>query len=125
MLTGLATALAVFGRVLIGVAFVVSAIRDFNSYQAHAAFMESRRVPYARLALTAGLLLEGVCGALLVVGLWTAPAAIGLIVFMAIVVYVYHNPFDYEPGERNEHLNTITTSAMVVGGLVLLLATVI
>ena len=67
--------------------------------------MAARGVPQAKAALLAGSVLQVVCGAMLMVGLWTTIAALALIAFLVVATWIFHNFRDHEGPERATRIN--------------------
>ncbi|HTJ57106.1 MAG TPA: DoxX family protein [Devosiaceae bacterium] len=112
------------GRVLIGGVFVWGGIDHFWHFRPPLMIMKARGVPYAAAVLVIGSLWELVLGALVLAGLWIVPASLGLVVFTVIATIIMHNFWDHSGKERVEHTHVVLGNTMVVGGLLVLAASV-
>jgi putative oxidoreductase len=114
--------LVVVGRALLGGYFLQAALRNSLRFAQHTQTLTVRGVPQPQLALSAGLVLQAVGGALVVVGIWPALGAAGLIVFTIAAAALYHNFWDYQGEDRTTHLNACLSNAGFVGALLLVIA---
>ena len=85
--------------------------------------MAARGVRQARAALLAGSVLQVVCGAMLVIGIWTALAAVALIVFLVVATWMFHNFWDRQGPERAAGINGVVSNVALLGGFLLIIAT--
>lgn len=114
--------LAIIGRAVFGAFFLIAGIRNLL------AFGERRqretnygwKLPTPLMAL--GFALQVVGGLMLILGLWTMPAAIALIVFLALATPLYHNPFLFSGKERDPHLYLTLVNITLAAGLLLVIA---
>ena len=123
MATDFTSTLILLARLLIGGAFVFAGLRNLTNVPVLTGLMAARGVPQARAALLAGIALQVVCGALVVVGLWTAIAAIGLIVFLVVATWMFDNFWDHEGLERGTRINGFVANVALLGGFLLVIAT--
>ena len=117
-----AATLALIGRVVFGGFFLIAGIRNFLR------FGERRQMPtnygWALPApiLAAGFAIQLACGLALVLGIWIAPAAIALIVFLFAATPLYHNLFMFQGKERDLHLYLTLVNITLAAGLFLVIA---
>lgn len=81
----------IIARLLLGGAFVFAGLRNIQNRKLVASLMAARGVPQAALALWLGIVLQVAAGALVIAGLWTAPAAAALILFLIVATPMFHN----------------------------------
>jgi putative oxidoreductase len=110
------------GRICIGGIFILAGIQHFQHFGPPLAIMKGRGVPCAAPLLVIGSVWEIVLGALIVIGLWTVPAALGLILFLFPATFIFHNFWAYDGIARVHHMHVVMTNVMVAGGLLVLVA---
>ena len=109
-------------RLLIGGAFILAGLRNLTNVPVLTGIMAARGVPQARAVLFAGIALQVVCGALLVVGLWTAIAAAFLIAFVVAGSWIFHNFWDHLGLECGNPINGVVGNVALIGGFLLVIA---
>jgi putative oxidoreductase len=109
----------VVGRVLLGGLFVVGGIRHFFVIAPLSSALAARGVPAARVALIAASIFQIVAGLLVMIGVYVAPAAIGLIPFTIVASYLMLNFWDLDGPAREGALNGFQTNIAVIGGLLM------
>lgn len=82
--------LALIGRVLMALIFVLSAFSKIGDYSGTLAYMESRGVPFAPFCLFGAALLELVGGLSLITGYRARYGALMLALFLVPVTYIFH-----------------------------------
>ena len=118
---GLADALLLIARVLMGYIFVVSGWGKLMGFAGFVASMEQRGVPYA-LAVV-GPVVEFLGGLALVFGVATPYAVLALIAFMFVATGISHRFWEYaEPARRAQLINFEKNIAMTGGLLALFVA---
>jgi putative oxidoreductase len=117
--SGLAPALVVIGRVLLGCLFVAGGIRHLTIFAAIGKDMARRRVPFPRFALAAGTAFQITAGTLLILGMFVVPAALGLIVFTIAATVMMLNFWNMEGETRAWAVNNWLSNIGIVGGLLL------
>ncbi len=80
------------GRILVAALFVWSGVSKLQHPAHFAAPIASVHIPYATAAAVAAGLLEVLGGALLVLGLRARTAAFALLVYVAVVTWLFHWP---------------------------------
>lgn len=73
----------------------------------------------ARLSLIAASAFQTIAGLLLMLGLWVAQAAIGLIVFTVIASYLMLNFWDLEEPARDGAKKAVQANLAIIGGLLI------
>ena len=113
----LSLALLILGRVLMGGYFLWAGLHHFTILDPVSKAMAARGVPQARLVLIAASSFQIVCGAALMLGLYVALVAIGLILFTIAASIMLVNFWDMEGAAREGALGTFKSNAALVGGL--------
>jgi putative oxidoreductase len=111
--------LTLVGRVLLGGLYVVGGIHHFFALPGITAALAARGVPMARAALIGASLFQAVAGLLFVLGIWVAPAAIGLVVFTVIASSLLLNFWDMEGPPRDAARLSWQTNLAIIGGLLI------
>lgn len=109
-------------RLLLGGAFVFAGLRNIQNQAFLTQLMAARGVPQARLALWAGIVVQIAAGALVIAGIWTAPAAACLIVFLIVATPMFHNFWDHQGPERAARINGFVGNVALTGGFLALMA---
>lgn len=112
----------VLGRLLLGGAFVFAGLRNLGSMPFLTDALRARGVPLASLVLMTGIAIQCVAGLLLILGLYSAFAALALIAFLIVATLIFHNFWDYQGEERVAHLNGVITNTALAGSFLLALA---
>ena len=121
MPTDLPSFILLLGRLLIGGVYLYAAIGNVRAFNDALAFMTRRGVPQAREVLIAGTAVHLVSSILVILGIWTAIGALGLVVFTVLATWMYHNFWDYSGQDRTAKLRSFTNNVIAVGGLLVLL----
>lgn len=122
MPTDLPSMILLLGRLLIGGAYLNAVVGNIRSFDKIAGFMAGRGVPQPRLVLTAGTIVHSVSSLLVILGLWIAWGAAGLIVFTVLATLMFHNFWAFEGTDRFNKRNAFSANVTIVGGLLVLLA---
>ena len=101
------------GRILISVIFIMAGWGKIGGYAGTAAYMESMGVPGALLPLVIATELGG--GILVVLGLWTRLAALGLAGFSVLAGLLFH----FKPDDQMQMMILMKNVAMGGGFLVI------
>ncbi|TIT74231.1 MAG: DoxX family protein [Mesorhizobium sp.] len=109
-------------RLLLGGAFVFAGLRNIQHRKLVASLMAARGVPQAGLALCLGIALQVVAGALVIAGMWTAPAAAALILFLVVATPMFHNFWDHQGPDRASRINGFVGNVALAGGFLALIA---
>jgi putative oxidoreductase len=111
--------LKMIGRVLLGGLFVVGGIHHFFMLPALTSALVTRGVPMARVALIAASAFQVLAGLLFMIGVWVAPAAIGLVVFTLIASVLMLNFWDMEGPARDAARTGWQANLAIIGGLLI------
>ena len=103
------------GRILIATIFLLSGLTKISAYSATVAYMQSQGVPAALLPLVIATEIGG--GLLIVLGLWTRAAAIGLAGFTVLAALLFHAA----AGDPTQQIMFLKNVA-IAGGFLFLLA---
>lgn len=109
-------------RLLLGGAFVFAGLRNIQNAGFLTQLMTTRGVPQARLMLWLGIVLQIVAGGLVIVGIWTALAAVCLILFLLVATPMFHNFWDHQGQERAARINGFVGNVALIGGFLALMA---
>jgi putative oxidoreductase len=107
------------GRLLLGGLFVFGGVHHLFTMPAILEAMTARGVPAPRLVLLAGSAFQFVAGLLLVLGIWVAPAALGLVVFTIAASVMLLNFWDLEGPAREAARNVWQSNLAIIGGLLI------
>lgn len=110
------------GRICIGGIFLLAGVQHFQHFTPPLMIMKGRGVPYAAPLLVIGSLWEIVLGILIMIGFWTVPAALGLILFLIPATIIFHNFWAFDGIARVHHMHVVMTNVMVAGGLLVLIS---
>ena len=111
--------LLVVGRLLLGGLFVYGGVHHLFTIPAITDVMIARGVPAARLVLLAGSAFQFIAGLLLVIGVFVAPAALGLVVFTLAASIMLLNFWDMEGPAREAAINVWQSNLAIIGGLLI------
>jgi putative oxidoreductase len=111
--------LLVVGRVLLGGLFVVGGVHHFFDLPPITEMMKARGVPEPRLVLIAGSVFQIVAGLLLMLGLWVAAAAFGLIVFTVAASVMLLNFWSMDGEARIGARSAFQANMGIIGGLLI------
>jgi putative oxidoreductase len=111
------------GRLLLGGLFVVGGIHHFFILPGITSALVARGVPMARVALIAASVFQILAGLLVILGLWVAPAALGLVVFTVVASFLMLNFWDLEGQARDAARTGWLTNLAIIGGLLIVAAT--
>jgi len=122
MPTDVPSFLLLLGRLLIGGTFLYAAYGNVRNFEKVIGFLTNRGVPQPRLVLIAGTTVHIVSSLSMLLGLWTAWGAAGLIVFIVLATLIYHNFWAFEGQDRMNKRNAFSSNVIITGGLLVLLA---
>jgi putative oxidoreductase len=113
----IADLLLMVGRVLLGGLFVLGGVHHFFQLDFLTKMMTARGVPLAKLTLIVGSVFQAIAGLLLMLGLYVAPAALGLVVFTVIASVMFLNYWDMQGEPREAMKNVWKSNIAIIGGL--------
>lgn len=118
MTTGeMALALLILGRILMGGLFVSAGLGHFKTFDQVTEMIRARGAPFPSVVLLAGSVFEIVAGAMLILGLWTPFAALGLAVFVVAAGVLLLDFWNKDGEARRQALNTWRSNLALIGGL--------
>jgi putative oxidoreductase len=117
-----ATTLVLIGRVVFGGFFLIAGIRNVLNFGERTKLPTNYGWPLPPLLLAAGFAVQLLGGLALILGIWTVPAAIALIVFLFAATPLYHNLFLFQGKERDPHLYLTLVNITLAAGLLLVIA---
>lgn len=122
MLLNFENEILVAARLLLGGAVVFAGLRNIQNAGFLTQLMSMRGVPQARLMLWLGIVLQIVSGALVISGVWTAAAALCLVLFLIVATPMFHNFWDHQGPERVSRINGFVGNVALTGGFLALAA---
>jgi putative oxidoreductase len=111
-----AAALILVGRVILGLFFVIAAIRNFAGFAdrvATAKTLYGWRMPAPVVAL--GFLMQLVGGLAVLFGVLTVWGALLLILFLVVATALFHNFLMFAGKDRDPHLYLTLVNATLIG----------
>jgi putative oxidoreductase len=111
--------LLVLGRLLLGGLFVFGGVRHLFIIPAVTQAIAARGVPAPRLVLLVGSAFQFVAGLLLMLGLFVAPAALGLVLFTLAASVMLLNFWDLDGAAREAAINVWQSNIAIIGGLLI------
>lgn len=117
-----AETLAVIGRVVFGGFFLIAGIRNFLHFGERRDLATNYGWKLPAPVMAAGFAVQLLGGLALVLGLWTVPAALALIVFLVPATALYHNFLLFGGKERDPHLYLTLVNITLAAGLLLVIA---
>ena len=114
--------LATIGRVIVGLAFLVTGIRLFQARVPVAGLLGQKGVPFPSLVPSAGAALEVILGILAIVG-WALPAVfLAMAAFVVAATAMVHDFWRQTGPQRALEVNTVLAHSLIVGGLLVMAA---
>ncbi|MGX9177237.1 DoxX family protein [Mesorhizobium sp. BHbdii] len=107
---------------MLGGAFVFAGLRSVQNATFLTQLMATRGVPQAWLMLWLGIVLQIVAGVLVISGVWTAAAALCLVLFLIVATPMFHNFWDHQGPERASRINGFVGNVALTGGFLALAA---
>jgi putative oxidoreductase len=104
--------IALFGRVLLAMLFVLSGLDKIVDPQTTLAYIKAAGLPFAPLALAGSALVELVGGTALILGFHTRLAAAVLAIFSVVAALFFHSHF----ADQNQMIHFLKNFA-IAGGL--------
>jgi len=114
--------LAVVGRLIVGLAFILTAIRLFLARVPVAGLLGQKGVPYPSLVPTVGAAIEIGLGVLALVG-WAPPVVfLAMAAFVVAATAMVHDFWRQTGPQRAQEVNTVLAHSLIVGGLFVMAA---
>lgn len=122
MFSAFSSPLVFFGHLLIGGVFVFAGLRNVANRGPLTGLLAARGAPLPGLLLWAGIVLQIAAGLLVMTGVWTGPAALSLLAFLAVATVLFHNFWDHQGLERASRINGLASNVALAGAFLLILA---
>src|SRR6218665_591264 len=110
MPTDLVSWMMLIARLLLGGAFVFAGLRNLTQLPRLTGLMSARGIPMAAQLTLFGVIFQLVCGALMVIDLWTPWAALGEAAFVIVAALLVHPFWVFPKGERGPHIAACTVN---------------
>lgn len=110
------------GHLLIGGVFVFAGLRNIANRESLTGLLAVRGAPFPGLLLAAGIVLQTAAGLLVMAGIWTGAAALGLFAFLVVATVLFHNFWDHQGLDRVNRINGLASNVALAGGFLLILA---
>jgi putative oxidoreductase len=114
--------LMLIGRCIFGAFFLIAGIRNIARFNERRSGATNYGWLLPAPAMPAGFAVQLIGGLLLILGFWVVPAALALIVFLALATALYHNLFLFQGQQRDPHLYFTLVNITLAGGLLMVIA---
>lgn len=114
--------LALAGRILLAVIFVISGYGKIGGFAGTAAYMASKGLPMASVLLVPTILIELGGSLMLIVGYRARLAAIALFLFLIPVTLVFHNFWAAAPADVQMQSINFMKNLGIMGGMLMVAA---
>jgi putative oxidoreductase len=114
--------LMLIGRCIFGAFFLIAGIRNIARFNERRSGATNYGWLLPAPAMAAGFAVQLIGGLLLILGFWVVPAALALIVFLALATALYHNLFLFQGQQRDPHLYFTLVNITLAGGLLMVIA---
>lgn len=114
--------LLIVGRFLLGFYFLQAGIRNLRKMPLHIDILTKKQIPMPRETLLFALAVQIVGALMVMLGIFPALGAFGLIGFTIVANALYHDFWNYSGDERTPHLNSVITNAAFVGAFLIVIA---
>jgi putative oxidoreductase len=122
MNTTLQNAVALVGRTLLALLFVVSGFGKVTGFTGTAAYMASKGLPLPEVLLAGAIVVEFLGGLMLVAGWKARWAAIATFLFIIPTTYLFHNPTGLDPQQAQAQMIHLMKNLSIMGGMLLVAA---
>ena len=117
MFASLQNPLSLIGRVLLALLFVPAGFSKIGGFAGTTGYIASQGVPFPELATAAAIGVELGLGLLLLVGLQTRWAALGMALFTVVITFIFHNYWAVPADQVMMQQQAFFKNIAVVGGL--------
>jgi len=117
-----ASYVAPLGRLLLSLIFIASAAGKISDWDGTAKMMATRGLPAVDALLSVVIVLELVGGLLVLLGFYTRPGTVLLLVFLVPVTVIMHNFWAYEGAEQMPQMINFMKNVSIIGGLLMVFA---
>jgi putative oxidoreductase len=122
MNSGFRNFLALAGRVLLALLFVVSGFGKVTGFSGTAAYMASHGLPMVQVLLVGAIAVELVGGLMLVAGFKTRWVALATFLFLIPTTYFFHNPMGLGEQAAQQQMIHLLKNVSIMGGMLLVAA---
>ena len=122
MLNALQNPLSLLGRVLMALLFVPAGFSKIAGFTGTAGYIASKGVPLPELAAAAAIGVELGLGLLLLIGLQTRWAALGIALFTVVITFIFHAFWSVPAEQVMMQQQAFFKNIAVVGGLLTIAA---
>jgi putative oxidoreductase len=112
---------ALAGRILLALIFVISGFNKIGGFDGTAGYMTSMGVPFASMLLVVTIALELGGGLLLMAGWQTRWVALAFFIWLIPVTLVFHTA-SHNPGEAQNQMIHFLKNVSIMGGMLQLVA---
>jgi putative oxidoreductase len=117
MFTKFHSCMAVTGRVLLSVIFLLSGISKITQWDATAGLMAAHHMPAVPQLLTGAIVVEVLGGLCLLLGFWTRTASLVLFLYLIPATLIFHNFWNLQGAERQDMMIHFLKNLAIMGGL--------
>lgn len=114
--------LALIGRALVAWLFIPAGFGKIAGFAGVAGYIASRGVPLPEVSAAIAVIAELGLGLLVLFGLKTRWAALGLAIFLAVITPIFHNYWAVEAAQQMMQKQAFDKNLAVLGGLLVLAA---
>lgn len=107
---------ALTGRILLALLFVLSGINKITSFDGTLGYMTSAGLPMAHTLLLLTIAVELGGGLLIMLGLQTRWIALLVFLFLIPVTAVFHNPWG-DPAQAQQQMTNLLKNLAIMGGM--------
>ncbi len=123
-MAGVNDGLLLIGRIVLVGMFIFSGAGKFMDLSGTAAAIASKGLPAPMALAAVAALAEVAGGVLIVIGGWTRPVALGLLIYTLIATYFFHNFWHLPPGAEQTDAMIHAMKNLSIAGAFLMLAAV-
>jgi putative oxidoreductase len=113
---------ALIGRILLAAIFLLSGFAKLVDPAGAVGYMKGVGIPQAETLVYVAALAEILGGLSILSGFLTRIGALGLLVFLAITTFAFHDFWNYEGAEAKTQMVNFMKNLAIAGGLVMLVA---
>ena len=113
-------AMALVGRVLLALMFLLSGIGKIGGFEGTVGYISSVGLPLPSVLAAGALVLEIVAGIALIIGYKTRWAALALALFTLVAAFLFHNYWAMPAGQQMMQQIIFLKNLAVTGGLLML-----
>jgi putative oxidoreductase len=120
---GLDEGVIIAARVVTGAAFTIIGVRNVGKHKPISEMIRANRFPMPEFLAATGIAMQIGFGVLMIVGLFPAAAALGLLVFTVVATLMAHSFWMFkDKAQRSAEFGSFLSNMIMAGGLLGLLA---